>query len=122
MPRQSPSADPAEPLTPAVFHVLLALAQGARHGYAIMQSVAETSGRGVGPGTVYGTLQRLEEAGLVEEVEAAARGADAGAGAERRRYFAMTRQGRAALVAEARRVSRMADLVRARRLVPEGRS
>lgn len=112
---RSPDTDP---LTPAVFHVLVALAEGARHGYAIMQSVTETSGRAVGPGTVYGTLQRLEEAGLVEEVEARTAG-EAGS-AERRRYFAMTRKGRAALSAEARRVSRMADLVRARRLVSEG--
>ena len=55
------------PLTPAVFHILLALADGPLHGYGIMQAV-ETSASGepaMGPGTIYGSLQRMEEAGLV---------------------------------------------------------
>jgi DNA-binding PadR family transcriptional regulator len=106
--RESP-----EPLTPAVFHVLLALSEGARHGYAILQEVEAASGRPVGPGTIYGTLQRLEEAGLVEEAESPA------AGAGRRRYYAMTRAGRAALRAESARLLRMAELVRAKRLASE---
>jgi DNA-binding PadR family transcriptional regulator len=109
--------EPETPLTPAVFHVLLALADGARHGYAILQSVEASSGQAMGPGTVYGTLQRLEEAGLVQE--AAAR--DDG-GERRRRYYAMTAAGRKALRAEARRLIRMAELVRAKRLVREAGS
>ncbi len=60
------------PLTPAVFHVLLALADGPLHGYAIMQAVERTAGPGLstGPGTIYGTIQRLEDGGLVREVAA----------------------------------------------------
>ncbi len=63
------------PLTPAVFHILLALADGALHGYAIMQAV-ETSAGGeprMGPGTIYGSLQRMEETGLVRELPVAHR-------------------------------------------------
>ncbi len=107
-PRHPPGG--AAPLTPAVFHILLALADGPRHGYAIMQAVEESSGASMGPGTIYGSLQRMEEAGLVREVAAA--------GDDRRRLFALKPAGRAALQAEAQRVSRLAALVRARRLVP----
>jgi len=57
------------PLTPAVFHVLLALADGERHGYAIMQEVAASTGGQIkmGPGTLYGTIKRLLEIRLLEE-------------------------------------------------------
>ena len=101
-----------EPLTPAVFHVLLALVDGAAHGYAIMQAVETTSGMAMGPGTVYGTLSRLEQSGWVEEA-AAPRGSDA-----RRRYWRMTVPGRGALRAESVRVAALADLVRAKKLAP----
>lgn len=102
---------PPEALTPAVFHVLLALADEPRHGYAIMQAVEQSSGGGVptGPGTIYGTLQRLEDAGLVREVAAR--------GDERRRVFALQPAGQRALKAESERLVRLAALVRARRLV-----
>lgn len=99
-----------QPLTPAVFHILLALADGPRHGYAIMQAAEETSGSTMGPGTIYGTLERLEAAGLVKEVP--------GARADRRRLFALQPAGRVALQDEARRLSRLAALVRAKRLLP----
>lgn len=99
-----------EPLTPAVLHVLLALSAGPLHGYAIMQRVEEDSGVEMGPGTVYGSLQRLDDAGLVREVEA---------GGERRRTYGLTDEGRAALGAEAVRLQRLAALTRERRLVPE---
>lgn len=98
------------PLTPAVFHILLALAEGPLHGYAIMQSVEESSGIAMGPGTIYGTLERLEASGFVKELPAARR--------DRRRTFALQPAGRAALQDEARRLSRLAALVRAKRLVP----
>lgn len=100
------------PLTPPVFHILLALADGPLHGYAIMQAVEQTAGAepSMGPGTIYGSLQRMEDAGLVKEV--AARTAD------RRRLFTLLPAGRRALAQEARRLSRLAALVRARRLVP----
>ena len=96
------------PLTPAVFHILLALADGPRHGYAIMQAAESTAGVAMGPGTIYGPLERLENAGMVKEV----------AGAGRRRLFAIQPAGRAALREEARRLSRLVALVQARRLMP----
>src|SRR5262245_57957977 len=99
------------PLTPAVFHILLALAEGPLHGYAIMQAVEASAGEEMGPGTIYGSLQRMEAAGLVKEL---APRAD-----DRRRVFALQTAGRRALVAESRRLSRLASLVRARRLLTE---
>src|SRR4029453_12171303 len=62
------------PLTPAVFHILLALADGPRHGYAVMQAVERSADAEppMGPGTIYGSLQRMEEAGLVREIAAPA--------------------------------------------------
>jgi DNA-binding PadR family transcriptional regulator len=94
-----------------VFHILLALADGPLHGYAIMQAVEASAGEEMGPGTIYGSLQRMEAAGLVKEL--AARGDD------RRRLFTLQPPGRRALVAESRRLARLAALVRARRLVTE---
>ena len=57
------------PLTPAVFHILVSLGEGERHGYAIMQEVAKRSGGAVrlGPGTLYGAISRLLKDGLIEE-------------------------------------------------------
>lgn len=100
-------------LTPAVFHVLLSLEEGARHGYAIMQAVEETAGLSMGPGTIYGTLQRLGEAGLVEETQP-----PRGEPGERRRYYRLTREGGEVLRSEARRISELAELLRSRRLAP----
>jgi DNA-binding PadR family transcriptional regulator len=97
------------PLTPVVFHILLALADGPLHGYAIMQAVEASSGSEMGPGTIYGSLQRMEDAGLVKEV--AARGDD------RRRVFALQAAGRRALQAEAERLTRLTALVRGKRLI-----
>jgi DNA-binding PadR family transcriptional regulator len=98
------------PLTPAVFHILLALADGPLHGYAVMQAVERTAGAGLrmGPGTIYGSLQRMEEAGLVRELPPRTD--------DRRRLFAMLPAGRRALAAEAKRLTRLAELVHARRL------
>jgi DNA-binding PadR family transcriptional regulator len=96
------------PLTPAVLHVLLALADGERHGYAIGKEVLRlTNNRTrLGPGTLYGTLQRLIDAGWVSDSTGPARAT------ERRRYYRLTRDGRDALKAE---VDRMDLLVRAAR-------
>jgi DNA-binding PadR family transcriptional regulator len=110
--------DPEErlPLTPAVFHILLALADGERHGYAIMQEVAETTGGRVkmGPGTLYGTIKRLLEAGLIEESEPRR---DPKADDERRRYYRLTGVGQRVVAAEARRYNELAKLVRRKRLL-----
>lgn len=110
---RKPSASAQPPLTPAVFHILLSLADGPLHGYAIMQAVAESAGPAlpVGPGTIYGSLQRMEEAGLVKELP--------GRTDDRRRLFALLPAGRRALALEAERLARLAALVRAKRLVPE---
>jgi DNA-binding PadR family transcriptional regulator len=104
--------DDAAPLTPAVFHILLALADGPLHGYAVMQAVEQSAGGSipVGPGTIYGCLQRMEDSGLVREVEASE--------VRRRRAFELTAPGRRALEAEAARVTELARVVRARKLVP----
>src|ERR1041385_4892250 len=88
------------PLTPAVFHVLLALADGERHGYAIMQEVAEhTDGKmKMGPGTLYGTIKRLLEAKLIEESDERP---DPKLDDERRRYYRLTGLGERVVKAEA---------------------
>ena len=99
------------PLTPAVFHVLLALTDGPLHGYAIMKRVEDESGLRMGPGTVYGSLQRLTDGGWVGEV--------APTGATNRRRgpaFELTAEGTDALQAEARRIARLAQLAGVREL------
>jgi PadR family transcriptional regulator len=124
-------SDASSPLTPAVFHVLLALDAGPLHGYAIMKRVEADSGVVMGPGTVYGSLRRLKEAGWVADggsrLDAAeSRGAGAsaespGTGSDPRRgaAFSLTSAGRDALTREAGRISRLARMERVRRLAPE---
>jgi DNA-binding PadR family transcriptional regulator len=104
------------PLTPAVFHILLALADGERHGYAIMREVAESTNRQVkmGPGTLYGTIKRLLEAGLIEESD---QRPDAKADDERRRYYRLTGVGQRVAEAEAQRYNELAKLARRKRLL-----
>ncbi|MCX6921915.1 MAG: PadR family transcriptional regulator [Verrucomicrobia bacterium] len=104
------------PLTAAVFHVLLALADGERHGYAIMQDVAEnTSGQiRMGPGTLYGTIKRLLEARMIEESDERP---DPDLDDERRRYYRLTAFGQRAVRAEARRYAEMAEVARRKRLI-----
>ena len=108
-----PAKKHAAPLTPAVFHILLALAEGPLHGYAIMQAVERSSGGRprMGPGTIYGSLERMEEAGLVRELPARRE--------DRRRVFALLPAGRRALTQEAERLAHLAAIVRARRLLPD---
>jgi DNA-binding PadR family transcriptional regulator len=105
------------PLTPAVFHILLALADSDRHGYAIAREVADrTSGQvRLGPGTLYGTLGRMVDAGLIEERTRAARAAVPAD--ERRRYYALTPLGRDVARAEARRLSQLVEIARAKALL-----
>ena len=104
------------PLTPAVFHILLALTAGERHGYAIMQEVAESTDRKIklGPGTLYGTIKRLLEAGLIQESD---RRPDAKEDDERRRYYCLTGVGQRVVEAEADRYNEMAKLVKRKRLI-----
>ena len=113
-----PVKDPASflPLTSAVFHILLALADADRHGYGIAQDVAERTQRQVrlGPGTLYGTLNRMRAAGLVEECGAEAGHSEADA---RRRYYRLTTLGRDVARAEARRLSALVGLARDKALL-----
>ena len=97
------------PLTPAVFHILLALADGEAHGYAIMQDVSQRSGGVVrlGPGTLYGAIARMLQDGLIEESEERP---DPELDDSRRRYYRLTQLGGGVLAMETRR---LASLVRA---------
>jgi DNA-binding PadR family transcriptional regulator len=104
------------PLTAAVCSILLALADGEKHGYAIMQAVAAETGGGVamGPGTLYGSLDRMLRARLVEESEGGDR---ATGGSERRRYYQLTDFGRRVLCAEVARLERAVRLARRKKLI-----
>jgi DNA-binding PadR family transcriptional regulator len=101
------------PLTPAVFHLLLALADGPLHGYAIAKAVAEHTSEAIqlGPGTLYGTLTRMADAGLVRELARPSKEDD------RRRRYELTPLGRAAAKAEARRLSELVSVARAKSLI-----
>lgn len=105
--------DAVLPLTPTTFHVLVAMAQGPRHGYAIAQEVeALTDGRIVmGPGTLYGSLQRMVAAGLIGEAE---NPGEEGLHAGRRRYYRITPLGSAALRSEAARLLRAVNVAQER--------
>ena len=104
------------PLTPAVFSILLALADGEKHGYAIMQEVREDTGGAIrlGPGTLYGSLDRLEKARLVEESDErpAAKDVD-----ERRRYYRLTDFGRRVLQAEVARLKQSVAIARRKKVL-----
>ena len=104
------------PLPPATFHILLALADGELHGYAIMKGVAARSEGTVrlGPGTLYGALKRLLEAGLVEE---GGERADPERGDERRRYYRLTQLGLSVTRAEARRLEAIVRAARRKKLI-----
>jgi DNA-binding PadR family transcriptional regulator len=117
----APEPDPRRflPLTPAVFHVLLALADRERHGYGIMQDVTAATGGAVTlrTGTLYTILKRLLEEDLILESD---RRPGPGEDDERRRYYALTPTGRRVVQAEAQRLEQMVSLARARRMLPKG--
>ncbi len=106
------------PLPPATFHILLALANQDRHGYAIIQDVTERTGGAIrlSAGTLYRSIQRMLEEGLiVEPRERPAPEEDD----ERRRYYRITALGAAVARAEARRLADLVRMARARGLAPE---
>lgn len=109
------------PLTPAVFHILLALADADRHGYAIMKEVeARTEGRLVlKPGTLYQAISRLLGAGLIEEV---AESGDDKVRDERRRVYRLSPSGRQAVIAEARRLEQMVKQAYGKNIFEGGKS
>lgn len=97
------------PLTPATYHILLALASRDRHGYAILKAVENAGAIRLGPATLYAAIRRLEDAGLIGE---SAWRPDVDLDDDRRRYYRLTRAGRLALIAE---TDRMQALVRVAR-------
>lgn len=110
-------ADSLLPLQPAVFHILLSLADGDRHGYAVIQEVeARTGGKvRLSAGTLYRSIQRMLEQGLIVEVrERPLPELDD----ERRRYYRITPFGVAVARAEARRLEQLVDMARAQGLAP----
>lgn len=111
--------DPHEllPLSPPVYHVLLALGSDAMHGYGIMQAFAEKT-RGeeaLLPGTLYATIARMVDAGLIEEIpDPPPEPSD-----KRRRYYRVTAFGRDVALAESERIGRLLSVARNEQLVPE---
>ncbi|RUL69006.1 PadR family transcriptional regulator [Dyella choica] len=112
---------PVPPLSPAVFHILLALVDGERHGYSIMQAVeSDTAGAlKLGPGTLYGCLKRMLSAGLVEESEERP---DPDLDDERRRYYRATDTGLRAVRAELARLAAIVSVAQAKKWLPRNRS
>jgi DNA-binding PadR family transcriptional regulator len=108
-------ADRLLPLPAAVFHILIALGEGEKHGYAVMQEVAGRTGGKVrmSPGTLYGSIRKMLDDGLIEESFRAQP-----AGDERRRYYRITRFGRTVAAAEADRLSALLRHARLNGLVP----
>ncbi|MBI4472712.1 MAG: helix-turn-helix transcriptional regulator [Acidobacteria bacterium] len=106
------------PLSPPVFHVLLALADGDKHGYAILKEVEErTDGRvQLSTGTLYAIIKRLLSDGLIEETRERPDNDD-----ERRRYYRLTPFGRKVAVAEAERLEEMIAAAREKRLIRKPR-
>jgi DNA-binding PadR family transcriptional regulator len=107
------------PLPEAAFHILTALADSDRHGYGILQDVAARTEGSIrlGAGTLYRSLQRMLEQGLiVESRERPSRKEDD----ERRRYYRITTLGRAVARAESSRLADLLALARARGLAPRG--
>ena len=104
------------PLSPAVFHILLALAGGERHGYDIMREVETiTDGKlQMGPGTLYGSIKRMLRDGLIAEADERP---DPALDDSRRRYYELTDFGRRVLVAESGRLARLVEVARRRNLL-----
>ena len=131
MPKREPDPRELLPLTPVVLHMLLGLAESGqhatasgKHGYALAQEVeAMTDGQvRMGPGTLYGSIQRMLASGLIEEVSRArlaarVRGVQ-GEDDERRRYYRLTMLGHRVLQMELARLAQVMAIARAKRLLP----
>ena len=101
--------------TPAVFHILLALADGDKHGYAIMQDVANTTegALNLGPGTLYGAIKRMLAVRIIEESD---KRPDPALDDERRRYYRLTPEGRYVLKTQVHRLGQLIEVARSRGL------
>ncbi|MBV9269328.1 MAG: PadR family transcriptional regulator [Acidobacteriaceae bacterium] len=121
-PRRQPSDDPAPesflPLHRDTFHILVSLADRERHGYSVMQDVAERTNGALrlSPSSLYASIKRLLEQGLIEE---SSERPDPQNHDERRRYYALTRLGKLVAIAEARRLERLLADARASGLLPK---
>lgn len=109
------------PLTPAVFHILLALSDEDRHGYGIMKEVEmRTEGRMLlKPGTLYQAIKRLLDAGLIEQADERP---DDEINDERRRYYRLSGNGRAVMTAEAERLERLVAMARSKSILGESKA
>jgi DNA-binding PadR family transcriptional regulator len=112
------TVDDLLPLQPAVFHILMALAEDDRHGYAIIQDVAERTGGAVklSAGTLYRSIQRMLEDGLLIEIDERP---DPEEDDERRRYYRITPFGKNVARAEAQRLTDLVKLARASGFIPK---
>ena len=115
MAKRAPKGQQKAGITPVEFHILLALVDTDRHGYAIMQQVALDSAETIqlGPGTLYAALARLLEYGFIREVESRV---DAALDDSRRRYYRLTPMGRGAASTEAARLAAVVKVARSRQL------
>jgi DNA-binding PadR family transcriptional regulator len=106
------------PLTPAVLHILLALSTQERHGYGIMKQAESDSGGKVrmGPGTLYGSIRRMAEAGLISESD---KKIDPNLDDERRVYYGITALGQQTLAVELQRYRQVVAVARERSLLPK---
>ena len=105
------------PLPPVTFHILVALADEDRHGYAVIKDVAARTGGTLtlSPGTLYRSIDRMVQQGLIREISSRpAREMDD----ERRRYYRITPFGREVAMAESRRLAQLLELARAKGLAP----
>jgi DNA-binding PadR family transcriptional regulator len=111
------TSNPIPPLTPAVFHILMALSSGERHGYGIMKQVeADSQGKvSMGNGTLYGSLKRMLDAGLVKESD---KRIDPEMDDERRIYYQITDLGAKSLAAELERYRHIVTMAQERKLFP----
>ncbi|MEO7018913.1 MAG: PadR family transcriptional regulator [Ktedonobacteraceae bacterium] len=116
MEKQERNPEAMLPLTPAVFHILLALADGEKHGYGIMKEVTQrTEGSmRMGPGTLYGSIGRMLASGLVEESDERP---DAEMDDERRRYYRLSDFGLRVAEAESRRLTQLLRIAQAKHVL-----
>ncbi len=107
---------PYQPLTPAVFHILLALADGEKHGYSIMKDVEiQTGGKlKMGPGTLYGSIKRMLTAGLIQEADERP---DPELDDERRRYYRLSDIGQKVLSDESQRLEQAVKVARQKQIL-----
>lgn len=121
MTRGKRSPDSLLPLTPAMFEVLIALADGEKHGYAIIKEVARRTGGEVSlsAGTLYAIIRRFEMEGVLEESDERP---DAALDDERRRYYRLTSFGRDVAQAEAKRMETALKMAQAKNLIPRTRT